>query len=74
MNNFEYYEIVNTIDEYKSSVSARWKTLELAKSDMINHCDWYLHKGTGRIIKVVILVDADGKISVNKTCVYENKQ
>ena len=48
----EYYAIENTVNEYHTAVTGKYKTLEDAKNDLCNHSDWYCSKGTGRIYKV----------------------
>lgn len=69
---FTYYEIVNTIDEYHTSVTAKWATFDLAKADMINHNNWYDKKGTGKINKVEMVSDKNGSIVVKRSMVYKN--
>lgn len=65
-----YYEIVNTVSEYRSEVVSRWSTLELAKEKLKDCADWYRDKGTGIIIEVNIFPDNQGKIIVTKEEVY----
>ena len=65
-----YYEIVNTVSEYRSEVVSRWSTLELAKEKLKDCADQYRDKGTGIIIEVNIFPDNQGKIIVTKEEVY----
>lgn len=69
---FTYYEIVNTINEFHTRVSAKWTTFDLAKADMINHNNWYDEKGTGKINKVEMVSDENGSIVVKRSMVYKN--
>ena len=65
-----YYEIVNTVSEYRSDVVSRWTTLELAKEKIKDCADWYREKGTGGIFKVDIFPDSQGKIIITREEVY----
>ena len=44
-----FYFIENTIDEWRSSETGFFETLEKAKEAMKYCSDWYLSKGTGSI-------------------------
>ena len=69
----KYYELKNTINEWSSKISGRYTTLDFAKEDMKNHCDWYCKNGTGRIYEVVIKESKKnkGKIIISRKLVYE---
>lgn len=67
-----YYEIWNTMDEWKSDVTARWKTFNLAYKDMKNHCDWYGSLGSGTIYKISIETLKDGRVTKKFERVYRS--
>lgn len=64
---FEFYEIVNSVNEFNTSVTARWSTLDQAMKDMPNHSDWWAPKGTGKINRVTITKNPDGSVEINRT-------
>ena len=56
---FEYYEIENTVNEYRSVVSARYTTLEDCKNKLADCSNWYCSKGTGTIYHVWYTVESN---------------
>ena len=66
-DNFEFYEIVNLVNEFNTSVTARWSTLDQAIKDMPNHADWWCRKGTGKINRVTITTNPDGSVEISRT-------
>lgn len=64
---FEFYEIVNTVNESCTSVTARWSTLDQAIKDMPNHADWWCPKGTGKINRVIVTANPDGSVKISRT-------
>jgi hypothetical protein len=46
------YCIKNTVNEYNETITRFCSSLEEAKRELKNCCDWYCVKGTGRIYKI----------------------
>ena len=67
----EYFELRNTISEYHNTVSGRYTTLDDAKKDMENHCDWYSPNNTGKIFKITIFTNDNVNVEVKEELVYK---
>lgn len=63
---FEYYEIENTINEYYTTISARYPTLEECKIKLADCADWYCSKGTGTIYHVWYTIDPSNDITYHR--------
>lgn len=70
VSDFEYYEIVNTTDEWHTTTTGRYATFEDAKEGLKNACDWYMSKGTGTIYGVWLKAKADGTVEKHRKEVY----
>lgn len=46
------YCIKNTVNEYRTEITRFCSTLEEAKRELKNCCDWYDKKGTGTIYRI----------------------
>jgi hypothetical protein len=46
------YVVENTVNEYNRAISRYCSTLEEAKRELEDCCDWYYSKGTGRIYAI----------------------
>ena len=51
-NSIDYYAIKNTINEYQSRITGKYATLDEARNDMKNHCDWWVCKPGGNIYHI----------------------
>ena len=67
---FEYYEIVNTTDEWHTTVTGMYATLADAKEGLKNACDWYRPNGTGTIYVVRLKTKANGAVEKHRKEVY----
>lgn len=57
------YCIKNTVNEYNDRITRFCSTLDEAKRELNNCCDWYDKKGTGRIFRI--------KLDINREPTYE---
>lgn len=53
-NEIKWYEIHNTISEWDSRCTGRYRTFEKAKEGLKDKEDWYRHRGTGTIYECSI--------------------
>lgn len=62
------YCVENTINEYHTQISRYCSSLEEAKRELEECCDWYRSKGTGRIYAIRL----DTGMDPIKKLVYES--
>lgn len=67
MNNNGIFFIENTIDEYRSSVSGYFVSLNDAQAALKECADWWRPKGTGKIYF------KEFGLNTNKVLVYESR-
>lgn len=53
-NEIKWFEIHNTINEYSSSCTGKYRTFEEAKETLKDKEDWWRHRGTGTIYECSI--------------------
>ena len=63
------YAIENTVNEYHSNYTRFCSTLEEAKRELQDCCDWFREKGTGRIYRFKL----DTGVDPVRELVYEAK-
>lgn len=66
----KYYEIENSIDERRCRVTGRYVSLEAAKADLANKCNWFASKGTGTIYEVTLIPCEDNTIVQERKEIY----
>lgn len=56
------FYIKNTIDEWHTSISGYFKTLDDAKEGLKDCADWFRPKGTGKIYSIGFGLDKNPKL------------
>lgn len=70
----KYYEISNTVNEYKVNITGRYTTYDDALNDLPNKCDWYASEGTGTIYEVALYkIGNKGKLKKVRTKIYQKR-
>lgn len=68
---YSYYEIINTIDEWRNKVSVRCVTFEKAKEKFADCSDWYRDNGTGEIYRVTLTPNFDKTLTETRELIYK---
>ena len=70
----KYYEIENSVSEYKSQVTGIYTTYDAAIKALADKCDWYRPKGTGTIYEVSLIQTNNGYLEKSREVVYRKAQ
>ena len=70
MCDFEYFEIENTVEEWRSNINGRFATLDQAKKALNELLVWYTPHAAGTIYRHQFTINPDGTVTHEKTKVY----
>lgn len=66
----KYYEIENSVSEYKTQVTGMYTTYDAAIKALEYKCDWYRPKGTGTIYEVSLIQTNNNCLEKTREIVY----